>query len=170
MDKCSYTHALQPGYVIKREVPTFDPDADPDVRTLEEIIEDERAALPSDTLTPVTFESFMEWKKKKLEEKEAGRKKKMEEEMKKAGSKIKNIMSGRALFALDPTVFLDDEDAYDADYYEIQEEEETKEEETAKQANKLYGDDDDTKAKVDTDLFAQEAADGVEEEEPDFDD
>jgi len=36
-------------------------------RTLEEIIEEERAALPSEGLTPVTKESFFAWKKKRAE-------------------------------------------------------------------------------------------------------
>lgn len=117
----------------------------------------------------------MAWKKKQQEIKEEERKKKAEEEMKKVGSKVKNIMSGRALFAIDPTVFKDDDDAYDADMYEIQEEEEEKkEEEVPKKKEQLYGDDDEPteegSQKIDTDLFAQEAADGGAEEEPDFED
>ena len=40
--------------------------------TLEEIIEEERAALPSEGLTPVTKESFFAWKaKRKIEKQEA---------------------------------------------------------------------------------------------------
>lgn len=40
---------------------------DEDAKTLEEIIEEERAALPADGLTPVTKESFFAWKKKRAE-------------------------------------------------------------------------------------------------------
>ncbi len=40
-------------------------DREDDGRTLEEIIEDERAALPSEGLTPVTLETFTAWKLKK---------------------------------------------------------------------------------------------------------
>ena len=34
---------------------------------MEEIIEEERAALPADGLTPVTKESFMAWKARRKE-------------------------------------------------------------------------------------------------------
>ncbi len=88
--------------------------------------------------------------------------------MKKIGSKVKNAMSGRALFKLDPNMFMDDENAADADTYEIREEEEGKEEEMPtkpkkKEEGKMEGE-----GAIDEDLFAQEA-DGAEEE-PDFDD
>jgi len=45
---------------------------------LEEQIERERAALPHEGLTPVTKESFMEWKKRRAEQKQ----KALEEQMK----------------------------------------------------------------------------------------
>ena len=38
-----------------------------DQTTLEEKIEEERAALPSEGLTPVTKESFFAWKAKRAE-------------------------------------------------------------------------------------------------------
>lgn len=38
---------------------------DEDYKSIEEIIEEERAALKSDTLTPVTLETFKAWKIKK---------------------------------------------------------------------------------------------------------
>ena len=38
--------------------------------TLEEKIEEERAALPADGLTPVTFETFMKWKADKAARKQ----------------------------------------------------------------------------------------------------
>lgn len=68
-DKCTYTHALPPGYVLNRdkeEVKELDSD---DELTLEEKIEEERAKLPSAGLTPVTETSFKEWKKRKAEAK-----------------------------------------------------------------------------------------------------
>jgi hypothetical protein len=49
-----------------------------DQETLEEIIERERAALPNEGLTPVTKESFMEWKKRRAEQKQ----KALEDQMK----------------------------------------------------------------------------------------
>ena len=42
----------------------------------------------------------------------------MAEEAKKAKSKKSNIMSGKALFTYDPTLFKDDDDAVDDDLYE----------------------------------------------------
>jgi len=40
---------------------------DEDERPIEEIIEEERMALKYDDCTPVTFDTFMAWKKKKAE-------------------------------------------------------------------------------------------------------
>ena len=42
---------------------------DEDTTTLEEKIEEERAALPSEGLTPVTAESFKAWKEKRAAKK-----------------------------------------------------------------------------------------------------
>ena len=67
-DKCQYKHALPKGYILDRDrAPLEEPT---DERPIEEIIEEERMNLPSEGLTPITFESFMAWKKKKQEEKE----------------------------------------------------------------------------------------------------
>ena len=53
-------------------------------KTLEEIIEEERAALPSEGLTPVTKESFLAWKEKRKREKQEALEAKMKDaEMKK---------------------------------------------------------------------------------------
>lgn len=60
-------------------------DGDEDEMTLEEKIEEERAALPSTGLTPVTLETFMDWKKRKAEKKQKEAEDKMKEEAKKAG-------------------------------------------------------------------------------------
>ena len=54
---------LPQGYVLNRDKPTGPQEEESDEEmTLEEKIEEERANLPSDGLTPVTFESFMKWK------------------------------------------------------------------------------------------------------------
>ncbi len=45
-------------------------DDDDDELTLEEKIEEERAALVSTTLTMVTLETFNDWKKRKAEKKQ----------------------------------------------------------------------------------------------------
>ena len=46
------------GYVLKRDQGKQGPEDDDDEMTLEEKIEEERALLPSEGLTPVTLESF----------------------------------------------------------------------------------------------------------------
>lgn len=72
--KCQYRHMLPEGYVVlskkEREKQKKDRENDPNAgKTLEEIIEEERAALPSEGLTPVTKESFAAWKEKRAREK-----------------------------------------------------------------------------------------------------
>ena len=73
-DKCVYTHALPPGYVLQREKKEAERLArdlldDEDEKTVEELIEDERAKLDSASLTPVTLATFQAWKKRKAEQK-----------------------------------------------------------------------------------------------------
>ena len=115
-----------------------------DEETLEEKIEKERAALPSEGLTPVTKESFFAWKVRRAEQKQKALEDQMSSEAIKAAvgratkKAHKGVMSGRALFTFNPDLFKDDENAA------------TKEE-----------------AKVDENLFA---AEGIpEEDEVDFD-
>jgi hypothetical protein len=121
-EKCHYLHRLPKGYVLEEKK---DPDELPeDERTLEEKIEEEREALLSSgkELTPVTLDSLADWKRRKQEAKE----KKIEEERiaaeKKMGNRGIGILSGKALFAFDPTLFKDDADAADKDEVEIREE------------------------------------------------
>lgn len=127
-DKCVYTHALPPGYVLQRDKKDLEKarlamDSD-DELTIEEKIEEERAKLNFDSLTPVTLESFKEWKRLKAERKQKELEEKMKEEAKKAGSKGgSGILSGRALFKFDPTLFKDDEAAADETVYEEHEDE-----------------------------------------------
>lgn len=101
----------------------------------------------------------------------------MKVEVKKTGGRGTNILSGRALFKYDPTLFTDDDAAADETTYEARDEEleaveESKEEETLEEfrnGNKNgANNNEDGHAGVDTGLFAQE---NVEEngEEPNFD-
>ncbi|KAK6590970.1 hypothetical protein RS030_111828 [Cryptosporidium xiaoi] len=108
-DSCKYRHCLPKGYVIK-EVESDDiGDLGEDEETLEERIERERLELPGPG-TPVTFETFMEWKKRKEEEERA------KAEAAKLG---KQQMSGRDLFVYDPSLFVDDENAAYGETYEF---------------------------------------------------
>lgn len=76
--KCQYRHRLPEGYVIvaKKEREAHRKaqelaDAEATKKTLEEQIEEERAALKSDGLTPVTKESFFKWKADRRARKQA---------------------------------------------------------------------------------------------------
>lgn len=135
---CQYTHALPQGYVLEREKKELAKAAlagdDEDELTLEEKIEEERASLPSSGLTPVTLETFNDWKRRKAERKQKELEERMKEEEKKGASKGKGILSGRALFKYDPTLFRDDENAADEKIYEEREEDFDFEEEEKKQS------------------------------------
>ncbi|KAH8696433.1 hypothetical protein BGW36DRAFT_360269 [Talaromyces proteolyticus] len=90
-DKCMYRHALPPGFVLKTKEQRAAEKALMEksplhTLTLEDWLESERHKLTG-TLTPVTPESFAEWKKKRLDKKAA------EEEAQKAKE-----ATGRMLF------------------------------------------------------------------------
>ena len=170
-DKCVYTHALPQGYVLEREKKEIEKmklaaEDDDDEMTIEEKIEEERAALPSDGLIPVTMETFMDWKKRKAEKKQKELEDKMKEEAKKGTKGGSGILSGRALFKYDPTLFQDDEAAADETVYE----ERAEDEEDAPTKQGVQSDDSEDEERkeggeVDKELFQQEEA----QEEPDFD-
>ena len=61
---CHYRHALPPGFVLKKDRIKEKKDE----ISLEDLVERERAALGSN-LTRVTLESFISWKKRKIQEK-----------------------------------------------------------------------------------------------------
>ena len=61
-DNCTYRHMLPQGYVLNRDKAEQSSDDGDAEMTLEEKIEEERALLNHDNLTPVTLESFTKWK------------------------------------------------------------------------------------------------------------
>eukprot|EP01124_Arcella_intermedia_P020201 TRINITY_DN276_c1_g1_i2.p1 TRINITY_DN276_c1_g1~~TRINITY_DN276_c1_g1_i2.p1 ORF type:complete len:448 (+),score=153.14 TRINITY_DN276_c1_g1_i2:48-1346(+) len=69
-EKCAYRHALPPGYELKRK--TKDKVVE---KSIEDILEEQRANLPSTGGTPVNAKSFFEWKEKILKQREAEEKK-----------------------------------------------------------------------------------------------
>ena len=73
--KCQYRHQLPEGYVItsKKERDAARKLAEAEAQntqTIEEKIEEQRAALPSTGLTPVTKESFFAWKERRKQKKQ----------------------------------------------------------------------------------------------------
>ncbi|XP_064543210.1 zinc finger CCCH domain-containing protein 15 homolog [Drosophila montana] len=97
-EKCIYRHALPSGYVLKRDKRKEDK---PSEISLVDLIEKERAALGPNQ-TRVTLESFLAWKKRKIQEKKE--KLAADEERKKSDySKGKQFgISGREMFSFNP--------------------------------------------------------------------
>ena len=116
---CKYKHNLPPGFVLKKRKAYGEEDSDgeDDGPSLEEIIEESRAKLTGEG-TPVTLETFMAWKKKKLEQKAAKVVEEKEEALKakKLTKQERSLgvgLSGKDLFAFKPEMFQDDEGAAD---------------------------------------------------------
>uniref|UniRef100_A0AAV1TN23 C3H1-type domain-containing protein n=1 Tax=Peronospora matthiolae TaxID=2874970 RepID=A0AAV1TN23_9STRA len=119
---CKYRHALPVGYVFKSKKDRELEKSKKMVEiSIEEIIEQQRARLGPNGGTPVTEESLAKWKADKLTRKKTEEAKRLKEQAKRTGGR--GVMSGRALFTFDPTLFRDDADA-DDEAYSIHSEEE----------------------------------------------
>lgn len=90
---------------------------DEDEITIEEKIEEERAKLGTEGLTPVTKASFEAWKIKKAEKKQKELEEKMKDAEKKTAGGKAHVLSGKALFKYDPTLFKDDDNAAEEQLY-----------------------------------------------------
>jgi len=112
-DKCIYRHALPPGFVLKKDKKKEEEDEEK--ITLEEHIENERKQLTGD-LTPVTLQTFLAWKKRKIQEKkdkyQAELNKKKEDF--KTGRMLSKI-SGKEVFLFKPEMADADDDEADDD-------------------------------------------------------
>ena len=106
-DDCQYMHRLPQGYVLQKDMGPAIPEDDGDGLTLEERIEEQRAALKYDECTRVTLETFKKWKADKEQKKQDELMAKVEAEKAKGvkGGKAFGFMSGKALFTYDPTLF-----------------------------------------------------------------
>ncbi|CAK7325558.1 unnamed protein product [Dovyalis caffra] len=114
---CHYRHALPPGYILKSQMKAL-LEEEANKIPIEEEIENQRAKLTAST--QMSPDLFMQWKKKKVEEREAGLAAKRAERAK------NDRMSGRELFLSDSSVFVDDAEAYE-DYQREEEPEVTEE-------------------------------------------
>jgi len=145
--ECHYRHALPPGYVLKSQMKAL-LEEEGEKLTIEEEIENQRHMTK--TTTPMTAEAFDDWKRRKAEAWEA------EMTAKRAERARTDRMSGRELFLLDASLFVDDAEAFDS--YSREEESETVEASGSSQAQeqpsweragiseqdeKLFADDDD---------------------------
>eukprot|EP01066_Platyproteum_vivax_P012645 Platyproteum_vivax@DN5741_c0_g1_i1.p1 len=120
---CKYRHFLPLGYTLKAKIEEQDEEED---IPWEDQIEEERAKLPSGG-TRVTLETFNAWKIKKEEDRLLAVEEQQKEAKKTGG---KGVLSGRDLFAFDPHLFQDDDDAVDAELYEEATSDEEENEET----------------------------------------
>lgn len=94
-----------------------DAEVDPDERSIEEIIEEKRAALPPGG-TPVTLDTFKAWKESREAQRLAQVQADSKEKQKKTGNQGLVGMSGRDLFTFDSSLFVDDDGAASADEYD----------------------------------------------------
>ncbi|CDS11452.1 hypothetical protein LRAMOSA03715 [Lichtheimia ramosa] len=119
-DQCKYRHALPPGFVLKsQEAKKAENKKE---ISLEEFLESERHKLGSN-LTPMTLETFQEWKKNRVAKKDAKEQaeRKAKETRMKAGRS--QGMSGRDLFEFNPSLAIEedyDDEAMDLSMYERQ--------------------------------------------------
>ncbi|KAI8378033.1 uncharacterized protein BYT42DRAFT_572486 [Radiomyces spectabilis] len=107
---CKYRHALPPGFVLKAKNSKKEEKSE---ISLEEFLDTERHNL-GPNLTPVTLESFNEWKKNRLVKKDADEAaaRKAKETRWKAGRS--QGMSGRDLFDFNPALAQEEDDDMDA--------------------------------------------------------
>ncbi|KAA3464107.1 zinc finger CCCH domain-containing protein 11-like [Gossypium australe] len=114
---CHYRHALPPGYVLKSQMKALLEEESEKI-TIEEEIENQRSKTTSST--PMTTELFMQWKTKKVEEREVSL------AAQRADRAKNDRMSGRELFLSDASLFVDDAEAYEAYHREEPEDTEQK--------------------------------------------
>ncbi|GKA43646.1 zinc finger CCCH domain-containing protein 11-like protein [Tanacetum coccineum] len=95
---------LPPGYILKSQMKAL-LEEEANKLAIEDEIEDQRAKVK--TTTPMTTDLFMGWKKKKMDEKEAGM------AVQRAERAKNDRMSGRELFLADASLFVDDAEAYE---------------------------------------------------------
>jgi len=101
-DQCMYRHALPKGFVLKKDRKKEDKK---DQISMEELVETKRAELSARSdLTPVTLETFVKWKRRKLREKAEKEKKEDSKKKDKAKSGQTSGLSGRELFSYNPAM------------------------------------------------------------------
>lgn len=105
---CIYRHALPKGYILKKDRKKLEEQSRLDQISLEELIENERAKLVTDSTTKVTLETFLQWKKRKLHEKHNQKVVAERNKMKTYKSGKQQGLSGRDLFTFNPDLVIDD--------------------------------------------------------------
>ena len=104
-----YKHALPPGFVLKKDKKKAEEKKGEEI-SIEELVEHKRAELGANNkkLTPVSLQTFVAWKKRKLREKAESEKKEENEKKKKMKQGMTIGMSGRDMFLYDPKMLNDE--------------------------------------------------------------
>jgi len=107
-NNCKYRHALPPGFVLKKDKKKEEKS---EGISIEDLIEEKRAELSARSdLTPVTLETFVKWKKRKLLEKAENEKKDADKKKDKVKAGITHGLSGREMFSFNPKMAGDEDD------------------------------------------------------------
>eukprot|EP00922_Rhytidocystis_sp_ex-Travisia-forbesii_P037777 GHVS01056274.1.p1 GENE.GHVS01056274.1~~GHVS01056274.1.p1 ORF type:complete len:352 (+),score=81.03 GHVS01056274.1:714-1769(+) len=117
-DNCKYRHCLPAGYVLKNI--SADDEDEEDEEPLEDKIERMRQELPAGGI-PVTLETFTAWREQKETDRMAALEETRQAEARRTGGRGLHVLTGRDLFAYDPSLFVDDDAAADEDDYNEEE-------------------------------------------------
>jgi len=117
-NECMYRHALPVGFVLKKDKKREEKS---EGISIEELIEQKRAELSAQpNLTPVTLETFVKWKKRKLREKAENEKKEADKKKDKVKQGMTVGLSGREMFTFNPKMVGDeDEDGEDGEAFDM---------------------------------------------------
>uniref|UniRef100_A0A131XYZ4 Zinc finger CCCH domain-containing protein 15 n=1 Tax=Ixodes ricinus TaxID=34613 RepID=A0A131XYZ4_IXORI len=116
--KCHYRHAVPPGFVLKKNKKNADEVKPEDTLTIEDFIETERAKLGSN-LARITLESFLAWKKAKIQERQATEQKERDRKRDEFKAGRNMGLSGRDMFTFRPELADDDQNEEDEEAYDL---------------------------------------------------
>ncbi|PWN98516.1 hypothetical protein FA09DRAFT_329569 [Tilletiopsis washingtonensis] len=114
-DDCFYKHRLPPGFVLKSQKREREEAEKALEISLEEFLETARHKLGSN-LTPVTAETFAEWKRKRMDKKEAEEEAMANKKATQAAANKMAGLSGREMFTLNPDFYDDGDDGGDEEF------------------------------------------------------
>lgn len=118
-EKCQYVHALPPGYILKKDKKKMEDQKE--TISLEELVDKERGALVGRDLNKITLESFLKWKKRKIEEKKSKAKDEAKKRKQEMDSGNLSKLTGRDLFNFRPELMHGDDAEADDMTYEREE-------------------------------------------------
>jgi DRG Family Regulatory Proteins, Tma46 len=101
--KCIYRHALPQGYILKSDMDGMKINND-DKGRIEDLIDNEIYNLDKKTLTPLTHDRFLDWKRKRMEKKQKENDERLKQDLLKAGhkGKLSKVLTGKSMFVYQP--------------------------------------------------------------------